>query len=122
MSWASLLVATGLSGATVAAAQPVDPGPAYFQGRWAMLGEDCRAPTSWTMIAGGNFLSENLTGTWQWSEGKLLLRLDDLAIDEETGEAGGRFRLDGPVEIKGPDRFDFAIQPDLYQLQRCPDQ
>jgi len=122
MSWASLLVATGLSGATVAAAQPVDPGPAYFQGRWAMLGEDCRAPTSWTMIPGGNFLSENLTGTWQWSEGKLLLRLDDLAIDEETGEAGGRFRLDGPVEIIGPDRFDFAIEPDLYQLQRCPDQ
>jgi len=86
-----------------------------------MLGEQCAAPTSWTMIPGGNFVSENLTGTWEWGEDELLLRLNDLTIDEETGEAGGRFRLNGPVRILGPDRFDLSIAPDVYQLQRCPE-
>lgn len=86
-----------------------------------MHDEDCSAATNWTMIPGGNFVSENLTGSWQWAEGELLLRLEDLATDPETGEAGGRFRLNGPVRIVNPDRFDFTIEPEVYQLQRCPD-
>lgn len=122
MGWrAWLLLLAGLP-ATAMAAQPspvIDP--SYFEGRWAMLGEECTAPTSWTMIPGGNFVSENLTGTWEWGEDELLLRLNDLTIDEETGEAGGRFRLNGPVRILSRDRFDLSIEPDVYQLQRCPD-
>jgi hypothetical protein len=119
---AFLLTAMVLPTAALAASPSPVAEPSYFEGRWAMHDEDCRAPTNWTMISGGNFVSENLAGTWEWGEGELLLRLDDLAIDEETGEAGGRFRLNGPVQIIGPDRFDLAIAPDVYHLQRCPDQ
>lgn len=109
-----------LPGASVAA-QPVsqiDPG--FFEGRWSFADESCKAPTNWTMIAGGNFVSEDLVGTWNWEEGKLILSLDDHAIDEETGEAGGRFRMDGPVTVVDQNRFDFIIAPDIYQLKRCP--
>jgi len=72
------------------------------------------------MIPGGNFVSEDLIGNWTWGEDELILRLDDLAIDEDTGEAGGRFRMDGPVTIVDQDRFNLTIAPDVYQLQRCP--
>lgn len=105
---------------TFAAAQPaVEADPSYFEGRWAFLDEDCTAATNWTLIAGGNFVSEDLVGTWAWEEGELVLSLNDLAVDEETGEAGGRFRMDGPVIIVDQDRFDFTIAPDVYQMQRC---
>lgn len=93
---------------------------AYFEGRWSLLTENCKAPTNWTMIAGGNFVSEDLVGTWGWQDGELVLSLDDLAVDEETGEAGGRFRMNGEVAIIDQNRFDFAINPDVYQLKRCP--
>jgi hypothetical protein len=95
--------------------------PVYFEGRWSLLDESCEASTNWTMIAGGNFVSEDLVGTWKWQDRKLVLSLDDLAIDEETGEAGGRFRMDGPVVIVDRNRFDFTIAPDTYQLKRCPE-
>ncbi len=121
MGWQTLLLASGVLPAAVMAAAPAAATePSYFEGRWSMHGENCKAPTNWTMIPGGNFVSENLTGTWEWSGEELLLRLDDLAIDEETGEAGGRFRLNGPVRILGPDRFDLTIAPEIYALQRCP--
>lgn len=103
-----------------AAPPPIPVDPSYFEGRWSFVDEDCLAPTSWTMIAGGNFVSEDLAGTWSWQDGELVLNLDDRAIDEETGEAGGRFRMDGPVTIVDRDRFDFVIAPDVYQLRRCP--
>ncbi len=105
----------------MAAPQVPDIDPSFFEGRWSMQDEACSAPTNWTMIPGGNFVSEDLTGTWEWGEGELLLRLDDQAIDEETGEAGGRFRLNGPVRVIGRDRFELAIQPEVYRFRRCPD-
>ena len=121
MGWSGLLLAfLAALGTPSEDAAPPDVDPSYFEGRWATLEESCTAPTNWTMIAGGTFVSEDLTGTWAWEAGELVLRLDDLAIDEETGEAGGRFRMDGPVDIVDQDRFDFTIAPDVYQLKRCP--
>lgn len=108
------------TGIAIASPPDVEVDPSYFEGRWSLLDESCSAPTSWTMTSSGNFVSQDLTGTWAWIEGKLVLRLKDLAIDEETGEAGGLFRMDGPVTIVGQDRFDFTIAPDVYQLRRCP--
>ena len=75
----------------MAGPQASETGPSYFEGRWMFLDENCKAPTNWTMMSGGNFVSEDLIGNWTWEEGELVLRLDDLAIDEDTGEAGGRF-------------------------------
>ncbi|WP_373490563.1 hypothetical protein [Parasphingorhabdus sp.] len=112
----ALLASPGIAFAAPPAAA-IDP--AYFEGRWSLLEESCTAATNWTMIAGGNFVSEDLSGSWEWSEGELLLRLEDLAIDEESGEAGGRFRMNGPVAIIDQDRFDFTIAPEIYQLRRC---
>lgn len=108
--------------ASLATAQPTGlADSSYFAGRWAFVDEHCSAPTSWTMIAGGNFVSEDLIGTWAWQDGKLVLSLNDLAVDEETGETGGRFRMDGPVAIIDRNRFDFTIAPAVYQMQRCSD-
>ena len=121
MDWRCLLlVSLALPWAPAAAQSPGEIDPAYFEGRWSFVDESCQAPTNWTMIAGGNFVSEDLVGTWNWQENELVLNLDDLAVDEETGEAGGRFRMDGPVTIVDHDRFDFVIAPDIYQLKRCP--
>ncbi|MEH6701730.1 hypothetical protein [Parasphingorhabdus sp.] len=105
----------------VAAQETSEVESAYFEGRWSLLDESCDLPTNWTMIAGGNFVSEDLVGRWHLQDSKLVLSLDDLAIDEETGEAGGRFRMDGPVVIVGKNRFDLTIAPDIYQLKRCPE-
>lgn len=91
----------------------------YFEGRWAFAEETCDLPTNWTLLAGGNFVSEDLTGIWQWSDGQLTLNLTDLALDEETGEAGGRFQMEGPVSIAGADEFIFTIEPDSYVMKRC---
>jgi hypothetical protein len=121
MDWRGIFCASlALPGQVAAAPAPAAVGPVYFEGRWSFLDEHCDMPTNWTMIAGGNFISEDLAGSWKWQEGELVLSLEDLAIDEETGEPGGRFRMDGPVRIVGQDRFDFTIAPDVYQLQRCP--
>lgn len=121
MDWRRILfVSLALPGASVGAQAASEIDPVYFEGRWAAVDENCKAPTNWTMIAGGNFVSEDLVGTWNWQEGELVLSLDDLAVDEETGEAGGRFRMDGPVTIVDQDHFDFIIAPDIYQLKRCP--
>ena len=120
MDWRGLLLALlAVPGTAIAGAALSDTDPSYFEGRWSMVDENCQAPTNWTMISGGNFVSENLVGTWAWGEGELVLRLDDLAIDEETGEAGGKFRMDGPVTIVDQNRFDYAIAPHVYQLKRC---
>ena len=91
----------------------------YFEGRWAFHDEDCKQPTNWTMIAGGNFVSEDLIGKWDWMDDKLQLSLDDLAIDEETGEPGGKFRMEGPIHIIGPDQFQMTIAPETYDMRRC---
>lgn len=121
MDWRCILfVPLALFGTSIAAQQPRDVNSTYFEGRWAFVDESCNKPTNWTMIAGGNFVSEELIGTWTWQEDKLVLSLNDLAVDEETGEAGGRFRMDGPVTIVAQDRFEFSIAPDVYQLKRCP--
>lgn len=121
MDWRCILIVPlAYSGTPVAAQQADEIDPVYFEGRWSFVDENCKAPTNWTMIAGGNFVSEDLIGTWAWREDELVLSLDDLAVDEETGEAGGRFRMDGPVKIIDHDRFDFVISPEIYQLQRCP--
>lgn len=123
MDWRGLLLASLIWSGTALAAPPVAAfDPSYFEGRWSLLDESCTVPTNWTMIVGGNFVSEDLTGSWEWSEGELVLRLEDLAIDEESGESGGRFRMNGPVAIIDQDRFDFTIAPDVYQLRRCPEQ
>ena len=115
MDWRNLLFAVLAVPIAPVAAQDVNEiDPGYFEGRWALLDESCEAPTNWTMIGGGNFVSQDLVG-------KLVLSLDDLAIDEETGEAGGRFRMDGPVSVVDSNRFDFTIEPDIYQLKRCPE-
>lgn len=91
----------------------------FFEGRWAFAEETCDLPTNWTLQADGNFVSEDLTGVWQWADGRLTLNLVDLAVDMETGEAGGRFRMDGPAQISGADQFIFVIEPDRYVLKRC---
>jgi hypothetical protein len=92
----------------------------YFEGRWAFAEETCDVPTNWTLLAGGNFISDDLTGTWEWTEGRLVLRLTDLAVDEETGEVGGRFQMEGPVEISSDAQYRFTIAPDVYVMKRCP--
>ncbi|QTD56636.1 hypothetical protein [Parasphingorhabdus cellanae] len=94
-------------------------GPDYFEGRWAFAEEACDQPTNWTLLAGGNFVSEDLTGTWQWYGGQLTLNLIDLAVDEETEEEGSRFQMEGPVSISGPDQFILKIEPDDYVMKRC---
>ncbi len=120
MGWRGLLfVSLVAPGPAIADAPLSVPDSSYFEGRWSLVDENCQGPGNWTMIAGGNFVSEDLVGTWAWGEGELVLRLDDLAIDEETGEAGGKFRMDGPVIIVDQNRFDYAIAPDVYQLKRC---
>ena len=91
----------------------------YFEGRWAFHDEDCKQLTNWTMIAGGNFVSENLAGKWLWADNTLQLSLEDLAIDDETGEAGGKFRMEGPITIIGPDHFQMIVVPETYDMQRC---
>ncbi|GAA0470686.1 hypothetical protein GCM10009096_09490 [Parasphingorhabdus litoris] len=93
--------------------------PSYFEGRWAFAEETCDQPTNWTLLTGGNFISEDLTGTWQWGEGQLTLSLTDLAVDEETGEQGGRFQMEGPVLISDNDQFVLTIEPDNYVMKRC---
>ncbi len=121
MVWRCILLVSLAFPAMALAAQPSgEIDPVYFEGRWSLLDESCVAPTNWTMIAGGNFVSEDLVGTWAWEADRLVLNLNDLAVDEETGEAGERFRMDGPVTIIDRDRFDFTIAPDTYQLKRCP--
>ncbi|MGB5485669.1 hypothetical protein [Parasphingorhabdus sp.] len=121
MDWRCFLfVLLALPSGWAAAQSPDEIDAVYFEGRWSFVDEGCDAPTNWTMIAGGNFVSEDLVGTWNWQQSELVLSLDDLAIDEETGEAGGRFRMDGPVTIVDRNRFDFIIAPEIYQLKRCP--
>ncbi len=121
MDWRFILLAAlALPVAPVAAQEASEIDSVYFEGRWSLLDESCEAPTNWTMIAGGNFVSEDLVGTWIWQDSQLVLSLNDLAIEEETGEAGGRFRMDGPVIIVDRSRFDFTIAPETYQLKRCP--
>lgn len=92
----------------------------WFDGRWAFAEESCDLPSNWTLIGGGNFVSEDLTGTWEWTGEKLVLNLVDLALDEETGEAGGRFQMEGPVMVVGADQFTLFVEPDIYILKRCP--
>ena len=112
----------------IAAAPPALPLPAadgdavedsFFEGRWAFSEETCDQATNWTLLAGGKFVSEDLSGVWKWEQGRLELNLTDLAVDEETGEAGGRFQMEGPVQIAGKDQFSFIIEPDNYVLKRC---
>lgn len=107
----------------IAAVQPSEIEDAvdasYFEGRWAFAEETCDQPSNWTLLAGGNFISEDLTGTWQWGAGQLTLNLTDFAVDEETGETGGRFQMEGPVSMSGPDQFVFTIEPDRYVMKRC---
>lgn len=112
--------AGGMLIANIQSSQRDDPVDAsYFEGRWAFMEETCDQPTNWTLLAGGNFISEDLTGTWQWGGGQLTLSLTDLAVDEETGETGGRFQMEGPVSIAGPDQFVLKIEPDSYVMKRC---
>ena len=121
MVWHHALLGSLVVAGAAATAQPSSGHESsYFEGRWAFVDESCDVPTNWTMIAGGNFVSENLTGIWEVDENKLVLSLNDLAVDEETGEQGGRFRMEGAVTIIDRNRFDFAITPDTYRLKRCP--
>lgn len=117
----SVIVLTGLFFcADLTALTPKPPvEPNYFEGRWAFTEEACDALSNWTLIAGGIFVSEDLTGNWEWQDGRLILSLTDLAIDEETGEIGGRFQMDGPVEILNPDSFKLTIAPDVYEMKKC---
>lgn len=110
-----LIIATGQSGLSI----PAGVDATYFEGRWAFEEDDCENPTNWTMISGGLFVSEDLSGKWQWDDGNLLLKLVDLAVDEVSGEAGERFEMEGPVTIIDPNRFNFRIEPDVYRLKRC---
>ncbi len=119
-----ILFATGLL--LGANSQTLTPGTAaaetdaqYFEGRWAFEEEACDLPTNWTLIAGGHFVSESLIGTWALAGNKLFLRLTDLAIDEETGEAGGKFQMEGPVTVTNANRFSLTIEPDTYIMKRC---
>ncbi len=115
-----LFAAASLSSAAFQVESPaLETGSEYFEGRWAFEEESCDQPTNWTLIAGGNFVSEDLIGTWEWNDGKLLLRLTDLATDEETGEAGGKFQMEGPVSALSKDRFTLTIEPDAYVMKRC---
>lgn len=111
-----LVIATGQSAPLVPAA--VDA--VYFEGRWAFEEDSCEDLTNWTMISGGLFVSEDLSGKWEWVDGNLVLKLVDLAVDEVSGEAGERFQMEGPVTFIDPDRFNFKIEPDVYRLKRCP--
>ena len=111
--------ATPLIAATPVSASDETVETSYFEGRWAFAEETCDRPTNWTFDAGGDFQSQDLTGSWQWTEGRLELNLVDQALDEETGEAGGRFQMEGPVQIAGDDQFSFIIEPDSYILKRC---
>ncbi|MEP3695205.1 MAG: hypothetical protein ABJM99_09555 [Parasphingorhabdus sp.] len=104
----------------VQSANPGGVDASYFEGRWAFEEENCDTPTNWTMIAGGNFISEDLIGTWEWVDQRLILNLTDLVIDEETGESGGRFQMDGPIEIVNTNAFKLTIEPDVYAMKRCP--
>ena len=118
----NVLAIASISLGPEAQTQVVNPdiSPEYFEGRWAFAEETCDVPTNWTLLAGGNFISDDLTGTWEWTEGRLVLRLTDLAVDEETGEVGGRFQMEGPVEISSDDQYRFTIAPDVYVMKRCP--
>lgn len=92
---------------------------AWFEARWAFADEECDMPSNWTLAGGGNFVSEDLTGTWEWTGEKLVLNLLDMALDEETGEEGGRFQMEGPVMVVGADQFTLFVEPDIYILKRC---
>lgn len=116
---ASTAVAAVLIGNAQALNSKTDVDASYFEGRWAFVEEGCDQPTNWTLLTGGNFISEDLTGVWQWNEGRLRLNLTDLAIDEETQEAGGRFQMEGPVTIAGSEQFTLEIEPDAYVMKRC---
>ncbi len=115
-----------LAGALLSADPASNSSPAgdveagFFNGRWAFVEDSCDLPANWTLISGGIFVSEDLTGNWEWREGRLVLSLTDLAIDEETGEAGGRFQMEGPVEIVGQNAFKMTVVPAVYEMKRCP--
>jgi len=96
-----------------------ETGSEYFEGRWAFAEETCDAPSNWTLLAGGNFISEDLTGRWEYLEGRLVLHLTDLAADEETGEVGEKFEMEGPVERVSADKFIMTVTPDQYEMKRC---
>ena len=114
----SLLLAAALAGSPAGGVLP------SLAGRWAFEGEDCGSATNWTFVAdtgaqAGSFVSEELTGRWALTEGVLTLALVDHAIDEETGESGDRFAMEGPVVAVGADRFTFTVEPEVYTLIRC---
>lgn len=119
LSWVVLTVGSPNSDPNLVDAVVVES--SYFEGRWAFAEETCDQLTNWTMIAGGNFVSEDLMGTWEWAEQTLTLSLTDLAIDEETGETGGRFQMEGPVEIVNSKSFKLTIAPDIYEMKKCPE-
>ncbi len=116
-----ILVGLALGEPTVGSESIEGIDASYFEGRWAFEEASCQEPSSWTMIAGGNFVSEDLIGTWHWEEKRLTLSLTDLAIDEETGETGGKFQMDGPVVIVASDSFKMTVAPEVYTMKRCPD-
>lgn len=91
----------------------------YFEGRWAFAEETCDQSSNWTLLEGGNFVSEDLTGTWHWNDERLILNLIDFAIDEETGEQGGPFQMEGPVSMATSNQFTLVIEPDRYVMKRC---
>ncbi len=125
MTFPAALLLTSLIGALSGQeSEPSESAPSvessWFDGRWAFAEENCKMPSNWTLLGGGNFVSEDLTGTWEWTGQKLVLNLVDLALDEETGEAGGRFQMEGPVIVVGTDQFTLFVEPDIYILKRCP--
>lgn len=116
-----LASATGLLSGQASELQNVEASveASWFEGRWAFADEECDLPSNWTLNGGGNYVSEDLTGTWEWTGEKLVLNLVDMALDEETGEAGGRFLMEGPVMVVGTDQFTLFVEPDIYILKRC---
>lgn len=115
-----ILAGLSIADPALETARQEDIDASYFEGRWSFEDETCDSPNNWTMIAGGSFVSADVTGIWKWDEGRLTLNLVDLAIDEETGEIGGKFQMDGPVQIVDENTFTMAIMPDVYMMKRCP--
>ncbi|MDZ7588028.1 MAG: hypothetical protein U5J78_02275 [Parasphingorhabdus sp.] len=89
------------------------PGMPELAGQWAFGGDGCKDASNWQFLPDGVFSSPDWTGKWEWRGDRLVLSLVEREADPETGEAGDRFVLDGPVTHDGPDTVTSYAFPQL---------
>lgn len=91
----------------------------FFEGQWALHGQQCGNAENWTLRADSSFHSADISGNWQWTGEKLVLKLVDMAVNEESGESGEKFEIEGPINVISTDNVEMVVAPEIYKLKRC---